>query len=90
MTEHKSVKIWATGGKSGHSDFSNSVYLCYIISCPVLIWIIGAFYVLDEYTGKFPYHHLYFGKILYRTILKTIVNFSMKLSAFIWNMIVSR
>ena len=66
-----------------------SVNLRYVISCPILIWIIGALYALGEYIGKSPYDPLHFG-VLYRDILKSIVKFLMKLSAFIWNMIFSQ
>ena len=45
---------------------------------PILIYIIGALYILGKYTGKTPYYLLQFGKFLYHHILKTSVNFSMK------------
>ena len=37
----------------------------------------------------YMYYPTYFGKILYRLILKITAEFSIKLSAFIWNMIFS-
>ena len=40
--------------------------------------------------AKSPYHPLHFGEILYSHILKIIVNFSTKVSVFIWNTICSR
>ena len=38
--------------------------------------------ILLKVSDKSPYYLLHFGKTFYRRFLKTIVNFSMKLSAF--------
>ena len=59
------------------------VKLCHVTSCSILILIIQPLYALAEHTGNSVHmcYPMLFGKIIYRYILKTTADFSMKFSA---------